>query len=204
MFTKRTLEEKIFMDEELGPVIARRGPGARSVSIRVTPEKILLRLPAGIAWQRGLDFLAKKRPWVLRARQRQEARVENSGTAGLSDEEKKRRILEMRREAEVWVRAKMDELIRKYGFKVNTVRLKLLKSRWGSCSVRRNINININVMRLPEDCRTYVLLHELSHLLFMNHGPKFHAFLELLCINETGRSRLDLEREIRGYTMLSN
>ncbi|MDY5407408.1 MAG: M48 family metallopeptidase, partial [Candidatus Cryptobacteroides sp.] len=57
----------------------------------------------------------------------------------------------------------------------------------GSCSRAGNINLNLNLVRLPEPLCDYVILHELCHLKEPNHGPKFHAMLEQLCLDNLRR-----------------
>ena len=51
-------------------------------------------------------------------------------------------------------------------------------SNWGSCSASNNINLNLNIVRLPKALQDYVLLHELCHLRHHDHGPGFHQLLE--------------------------
>ena len=52
-------------------------------------------------------------------------------------------------------------------------------------------------MRLPEELRDYVMLHELSHLKHMNHGPEFHALLESVCPDH-----LALRKRLREYKLI--
>ena len=61
------------------------------------------------------------------------------------------------------------------------IRLKYLKSRWGSCSSRGNINLNYRAMQLPIDAIDAILIHELAHLKHMNHGPAFWALVHRFC-----------------------
>ena len=51
-------------------------------------------------------------------------------------------------------------------------------TNWGSCSARSNINLNLNIVRLPKALQDYVLLHELCHLRHQDHGHGFHLLLE--------------------------
>jgi predicted metal-dependent hydrolase len=55
----------------------------------------------------------------------------------------------------------------------NTVSLKYLNSRWGSCSVKGNLNISLRLLLAPLNVVEYVILHELCHLQEMNHSAKF-------------------------------
>ena len=63
-------------------------------------------------------------------------------------------------------------------FSYNEVRIKRQKTRWGSCSIKRNINLNRNLMLMPYQVVEYVLHHELTHLRILNHAPKFWEELE--------------------------
>lgn len=87
----------------------------------------------------------------------------------------------LREEAKAYLPGRLADLASQYGFTYNDVRIKHNVSNWGSCSTRGNINLNLNLMRVPAHLQDYVMLHELCHLRHMNHGPKFHALLESLC-----------------------
>lgn len=55
----------------------------------------------------------------------------------------------------------------------NQVRFKRLKSRWGSCSSKSNINLNYRMIQLTPAGIDAILVHELAHLSHLNHGPLF-------------------------------
>ncbi|MHB9029805.1 MAG: M48 family metallopeptidase [Candidatus Latescibacterota bacterium] len=59
-----------------------------------------------------------------------------------------------------------------------TMRLKKLKSRWGSCSSRGNLNFNWLIIMAPPAVVDYVVVHELCHCLQQNHSPRFWALVE--------------------------
>jgi predicted metal-dependent hydrolase len=54
------------------------------------------------------------------------------------------------------------------------------KTRWGSCSSRKNISINYQLLFLHPELVNCVLIHELCHTRQLNHGPKFWALVERL------------------------
>ena len=84
----------------------------------------------------------------------------------------------LRREAKKYIIPRLNELAVHHQFEYREVRVKNLKSRWGSCSVRNNINLNIHLMRLPDPLIDYVLVHELVHTIHKNHGSSFWGTLE--------------------------
>ena len=59
----------------------------------------------------------------------------------------------------------------------NTIRVKRMKTRWGSCSSKKNLNFNYKILFLPEERANYIIVHELCHLAEMNHGPRFWALV---------------------------
>lgn len=97
----------------------------------------------------------------------------------------------LREEAKILLPQKLSYFAGQYGFKFRKVTIKHNSSNWGSCSRAGNINLNLNLIRLPEPLCDYVLLHELCHLKEPNHGPHFHALLERLCLSNI-RHLIDL------------
>lgn len=97
----------------------------------------------------------------------------------------------LREEAKILLPQKLSYFSDQYGFHFHKVTIKHNSSNWGSCSRAGNINLNLNLIRLPEPLCDYVLLHELCHLKEPNHGPHFHALLERLCLSNI-RHLIDL------------
>lgn len=58
------------------------------------------------------------------------------------------------------------------------ISIKEQKTRWGSCSSLGNLNFNWKLIMMPEPIATYVIVHELAHLKFMNHSKNFWMEVE--------------------------
>jgi len=69
---------------------------------------------------------------------------------------------------------------RDYDFDPLAISVKPLKSRWGSCSSKGKITLNAELIKLDEKFAEYVIIHELCHLKFHNHGRDFYILLEEL------------------------
>ncbi len=54
---------------------------------------------------------------------------------------------------------------------------RLQKTRWGSCSSNRTISLNAAILLLPSALADCVIVHELCHLRYMSHGPRFWGLL---------------------------
>ena len=96
-----------------------------------------------------------------------------------------------RREAVAYLPPRVEELARLHGFTIGRVAVKNLRSRWGSCSLRGTINLNLQLMRLPDRLIDYVILHELAHTRVRNHSREFWDLLRRV----VGNAR-ELDREL--------
>jgi predicted metal-dependent hydrolase len=79
----------------------------------------------------------------------------------------------LRRKAERHLKPWARHLAEENGFKVRRIFIKSQRTRWGSCSEKKNINLNMKLLFLPEELVQYVLLHELCHTVYLNHSKKF-------------------------------
>lgn len=86
-----------------------------------------------------------------------------------------------------WYRSKFKELLPELtskwekivGVTPDTYMIKLMKTKWGSCKPEtRNINLNLELIKKPQECIEYVLAHELTHLLERTHNAVFQAYMD--------------------------
>lgn len=103
-----------------------------------------------------------------------------SDDATVQEEAKKAAIRALKRQAETYLPSKIYELARKHTYTYRQVQVKKMRSRWGSCSSAKSINLSIWLMQLPDDLIEYVLCHELTHLNHMNHSAQFWAELAVM------------------------
>lgn len=74
--------------------------------------------------------------------------------------------------------ARTLELAAVHGLKVNQVRVRNQRSRWGSCSVRASISLNWRLIQAPAWVADYLIVHELMHLYEMNHSRRYWRRVE--------------------------
>jgi len=103
----------------------------------------------------------------------------------------------LRDEAEALLPNRLKQLADKHGASYYGVQVRKLKGRWGSCNSQKLIVLNLFLMQLPWELIDYVLLHELTHTKFMNHGSEFWDLL----LSYEPRAR-QLRKQIRTYQPL--
>lgn len=102
------------------------------------------------------------------------------------------RVAEVQRQAvlEQWLRqqarAKFESLLdfwwprfQQYGVARPVLRVKKMRTRWGSLSRKGYINLNLALIHMPENLIELVVVHELCHIRHFDHGPGFRRLLAL-------------------------
>ena len=100
-----------------------------------------------------------------------------------------------RLEAKAYLPNRVEKLAKTYGLVYNKVKINNAKTRWGSCSSENNINLSLQLMRLPDYLIDYVILHELAHTKVKNHSTQFWYFLDALTENKAKK----LDKELKSY-----
>ncbi|QSA97161.1 M48 family metallopeptidase [Methylococcus sp. EFPC2] len=80
-----------------------------------------------------------------------------------------------------WLRGQVQRSVErhapKHGLQPREIRIKAMKTRWGSCGPSNDININWLLALAPESVLEYVVVHELCHIRERNHSPRFWALV---------------------------
>jgi|GEM_PF-2625259 len=90
-------------------------------------------------------------------------------------EVKKQLLIWYQEQAMVIVQSSLSHFCSKLGRWPKAVKLKQQKTRWGSCGISQNIYLNWLLVLAPPLILEYVVAHELGHLFYRNHGPRFWA-----------------------------
>jgi len=87
----------------------------------------------------------------------------------------------VKKQTAAYIEEKARELAGKVGQKINRISLKDTTSRWGSCSVKKNLNFCWRLGLAPLFVLDYIIAHEVAHLQEMNHSLKFWRVVGQLC-----------------------
>lgn len=97
----------------------------------------------------------------------------------------------LKREACQLLPQRLEKLSQKHNILYKQLKIRNLKSRWGSCNSQQIITLNQNLLELPWQLIDYVIVHELIHTKIMNHSKSFwNYFDQLMPNNKTIRKKL--------------
>ena len=77
------------------------------------------------------------------------------------------------------ISALVEKIGDEIGVKPEKIRFRKMKTKWGSCSSKGNINFNSHMRQLPEEMIEYVVFHEMVHLIELNHSSRFWKHIQL-------------------------
>ena len=163
--------QKIWEDKDLGKVILKKHRNSRQYTIRIRSGVVSVSLPVTGSYKKAVELLEIHKPKLLSV-----LKV-NLLKPVISEQDLK----ELGKKAWEYLPRRLQVLAGLYGFTYASMRISKSKSRWGSCSSKKNINLSLFLMRLPLHLIDYVILHELCHTVEMNHSHKFWELLDSVC-----------------------
>ncbi len=169
----------------------RRSGRARYLRISVKPDgAVVVTVPKRAAIAEAEAFVRSKGAWIqkhLAKLQTRQAVVNEQPE--LSDAELNT--------AQEDLFARLAVFSERYELPYNRAAFRCQKTKWGSCSSRDNISLNINMVYLPRHLQDYLLLHELCHIRHKNHSKDFWALLDCYC----GGKAKQYAKELRNQGM---
>ena len=157
----------LIKDSEFGEVIVRKSPLSKNIRFSVsTSGRLQMSVPTYTS-----DFLAKRFLNSNREMIREKLPIKDPSMQRTRDYQKKL----LMKKAKEYLPYRLEYYAKLYGYSYEKCRLTHANTRWGSCSSNRTISLNIGLMKVPEQLRDYVILHELAHLNHMDHSKAFWA-----------------------------
>ncbi|MDA3945239.1 MAG: SprT family zinc-dependent metalloprotease [Helicobacteraceae bacterium] len=83
-----------------------------------------------------------------------------------------------KKEAQSYLQERLNHYSVVMDLKPSEMKLRSMKRQWGNCRSNGVITFNIHLIQTPKECIDYVVVHELAHMVHMNHSKAFHALVE--------------------------
>ena len=136
--------------------------------------------PERMAEGRIEEFIRKKSAWVL---DKIKYFSKFPPLAPAKRINRKKHFSEHKEKARMLVTERLAHFNRHYGLSWNRIAIRNQRSRWGSCSRKKNLNFNYRIVLLPPHLADYIIVHELCHLGELNHSPRFWSLVAQTLLN---------------------
>jgi len=159
----------------IGSVLFERSKRARRVIISIKPFKgVRVAVPDRVSFNKAEAFVRTKIDWIKKQSEKmKQYEKEYNFTSGANDDIDKAKAKSM-------LTGRLKYLAEKHGFTYNRVFIRNQRTRWGSCSHKNNISLNMKLVLLPEELMDYVILHELVHTHRKDHSKAFWTEMDKL------------------------
>ena len=172
----------------VGDITLEQSKLAKHIRMSIKPPStIRVAVPLGVSFKEAHSFVISKEAWLLRQIQRLSKSKINSlyKKCNLNSKNK------LKEKSEAIIR-RVKYLADKYDFNYNKISTKIMKSRWGSCSYKNNISINLCASYLPDRQLDHIIMHELMHTRIKNHSRYFWSELHKI-ITDLDKLKIELK-----------
>ncbi len=137
----------------------------KNIYIQIKDGKVIVKAPRRVTKKEIEKILEQKSEWIQKTTEKETKKQE-------------KKILYTKEEFKEIVEKNVNELIKQTGLVPNKITIKKIKYAWGSCSSKKNITINLELIKYSEQAIRYVILHEFCHIKYMNHSKDFWNLVE--------------------------
>jgi len=158
--------------KEIGPVYFERSFRAKRLNISIrAPGKVRVGVPQTVTLDQAKIFVRCHIEWIQKHLNRLHKEAALPRPSNILNTLEKLA-------AEEKITKRVNELAKRYGFVFNRLTIRNQKTKWGSCSSKNNLSLNMKLARLPHELLDYVIVHELVHTRIKNHSREFWSELK--------------------------
>lgn len=189
------MKKEIVLHEKNIEYILRLSKRAKIMRLAIYCDgAFIVTAPFGMRHKRIEQFIKKKSYWVI-----DKLEYFKKFSQKFFFKSDRRSIAEHKKMAFNLVKTRIDFYNKIYKFTFNSIKIKSQKTRWGSCSLKGNLNFNYKISLLPKEISDYIIVHELCHLGEFNHSRKFWNLVSIAIPNHLNLRRKLKERSINFY-----
>ena len=148
----------------------------KTVALQIKSGEVIVRAPRAMTREEIADFVARHREWINK-----KLAVFGGKPSGPPITEEGIRLLTDR--ARDMIPPRVAYYASLIGVDYNRVTIRHQKTKWGSCSGKKNLNFNCLLLLTPTEVMDSVIVHELCHLKHMNHSKEFYEEVLRVCPN---------------------
>ena len=158
--------------------------GRKTISLCIKEGRLVVRAPYKTKKTSIEKIVSSHRDWIEKHIARQVER--NRKYEDLTEE----KIELLRKEAKRVLPLKAAYYANIMGLKYGRITITGAKTRFGSCSSKGNLSFSYRLLFYPDEAIDYVVVHELAHLVEMNHSPRFYRVIEAVLPDYRERKKL--------------
>lgn len=147
--------------------------GRKTAAIQIVGGEVVVRAPYRMPLTQIDAFMSSRRKWIEDNLAKQK-KIKDASLPKLSYEE----IKELADAAMELIPKRVEYYANILGVSYGNITIRNQRTRWGSCSSKRNLNFNCLLMLAPREVLDAIVVHELCHIKEMNHSPAFYALVE--------------------------
>lgn len=150
----------------------------KTLALEIKGDRVLVRAPMRTSRKAIERFVAEHADWIeKKLAANVEKMKELAAAEPFSDEELKALV----KQAKQYIPQRASYYAELMGLKTARITIRSQRTKWGSCSAKKSLNFNCLLMLTPPDIIDSVVVHELCHLVEMNHSKRFYALLYKYC-----------------------
>lgn len=148
----------------------------KTVALQIKSGEVIVRAPRAMSGGAIADFVARHEDWI----RKKLATMQKKPSGPPITEEG---IALLAKRANEIIPPRVAYYASLVGVDYNRVTIRHQKTKWGSCSGKKNLNFNCLLLLTPTEVMDSVIIHELCHLKYMNHSKEFYNEVLRVCPN---------------------
>lgn len=158
--------------------------GRRTLALEIAKDaRIIVRAPFGYSKRRIEQFVSAHENWISVHLERQQRRQKREMQTDADESALRRKAAEI-------LPQRVAYFANLTGLYPTQVKVTGARTRFGSCSAKNSICFSFRLMAYPPEAVDYVVLHELAHIRYKNHGKEFYKLIETYMPDYKGRLAL--------------